>query len=100
MTPGAGIAPPLLGSGQTLRTGYEDLRREALARGVGSSNLGAGLLVSRGMAAWMRAWVEILPSRERTPREAARSDEVLPAAGREEIVTVLAHMALGARQEA
>jgi hypothetical protein len=52
------------------------------------------------MAAWMGAWVEILPPREKTPREAACSEGVLPAAGRGEIVTVLAQMALGARQEA
>lgn len=80
-----------------LRAGYENLRREVLAHTDGAPSLGAGLLGSRGMAAWMRAWVELLPSRDEAPREASDHSRVPPVTGRGEIVTILAHMALDAR---
>lgn len=98
MTPEAGVAP-LVDSADALRTGYEDLRQGVLGPGDGAQSLGEALLMRRGMAAWMRAWAEIAPSKEKTPREAAECDGVLPVVGRGEIVTILAHMALGARQE-
>jgi hypothetical protein len=96
MTPRVGAAPRVA-SAAALRRGYEDLRRGVLAPGDGSRSLGEGLLVSGGMAAWMRAWVDVAPSRESPPREACDREGVLPAAGRGEMVSVLAHMALGAR---
>ncbi len=98
MTPKAG-AVPFLGSAEALRAGYEDLRQYVLGPGDGARSLGEALLVSRGMAAWARAWAEIPPPKEKTPREASDRDGVLPVAGRGEIATILAHMALGARQE-
>ena len=96
MRPQGGEAPRVA-SAAALRTGYEDLRRAVLARGEGPRSLGEGLLVSRGMAAWMGAWVDMVPSRDSAPRLACEREGVLPAAGRGEMVSVLAHMALGAR---
>jgi len=96
VTPQVGVAPAVSRT-VALRMGYENLRREVLAHTDGASSLGAGLLVSRGMAAWMRAWVELLPSRNEAPREASDYGRVPPMAGRREIVTILAHMALDAR---
>lgn len=97
MTLEAGVVP-FLGSAEALRTGYEDLRQGVLGSGDGARSLGEALLVGRGMAAWMRAWAEIPPPKEKMPREASDRDGVLPVAGRAEIATILAHMALGARQ--
>ena len=96
MTPRAGAARRGA-SAAALRTGYEDLRRAVLAGGEGSGSLGEGLVVSRGMAAWMRAWVDMVPPREDGPWEACEREGGLPAAGRGEMVSVLAQMALGAR---
>ena len=98
MTPKARVVP-FLGAAEVLRAAYEDLRRGVLCPGDGARSLGEALLVSRGMAAWMRAWAEIPPPKEQMPREASDRDGVLPVAGRGEIATILAHMALGARQE-
>ena len=96
MTPEVGVAPAAPRT-VALRTGYENLRREVLAHADGASSLGAGLLVSRGMAARMRAWVELVPSRDEAPREASRPSRAPSMAGRGEVVTILAHMALDAR---
>ncbi|MBL7224408.1 MAG: hypothetical protein ISS72_11190 [Candidatus Brocadiae bacterium] len=98
MTPKAG-AVPFLGSAEVLRAAYEDLRHGVLCPGDGARSLGEALLVSRGMAAWTRAWAEIRPPKEKTRREASDRNRVLPVAGRGEIATILAHMALGAREE-
>ena len=77
--------------------GRPGLRRGVLAHGDGSRGLGEGLVVSRGMAAWMRAWVDMVPSRQYTPPEAYAPEGHLPVAGRGEMVSIVAHMALGAR---
>ena len=98
MTPQAGAARRG-GPAAALRTGYEELRRAVLAGGEGARSLGEGLLASRGMAAWMRAWVDMVPPREDRPREACEREGELPAAGHGEMVSVLAQMALGARLE-
>ena len=77
--------------------GYEDLRRDVLAGCNGSRSLGKGLLVSRGVAAWMGAWADVTPARERAARDAFGTDGALPVNARGEIVVIVARMALGAR---
>ena len=77
--------------------GYEDLRREVLAECNRVRSLGKGLLVSRGVAAWMRAWPEVSPAREGREGSRCGTTGPLPVTVRGEIVLILARMALGAR---
>ena len=70
-----------------LAVSYEELRRLALSEGVLRAGLGAGLLVSKGMVAWVRGWkacVPVPPSPTRVPCQAASAD----------VVAVLAAMAI------
>jgi hypothetical protein len=71
---------------------YERLRRHALAGDPSGWRLGLALLQRHGVAAWARAWQSTLPAPSVQPSRAALS---WPAGG-EEIVGVLATMALGA----
>jgi hypothetical protein len=66
---------------------YEQLRRGALAGAPGGSRLGLALLQRRGVSAWARAW-------QSTTMPAAVARPVAAEAGGEEIVGVLAAMAL------
>jgi len=68
---------------------YEQLR-QAMLTGEGWP-LGLGLLVTRGMAAWMRAWTDGPPPRAAVVRSVAPKP-VTARAG--EVVAVLAQMAL------
>lgn len=66
---------------------YEALRATALGQGVAAAGLGGALVVSKGMAAWMRGW------------RACRPQTPLPTlverpASAGEVVDVLAAMAL------
>ncbi len=56
--------------GHKLRHRYEALRRVALGEsaGVGQSR-GWVLLVRRGLAAWMRAWLKVTPTPAKTVRQ-------------------------------
>jgi len=82
---------------EALVMGYEDLRRDVLAGCNGARNLGKGLFVSRGMAAWMRAWADVSPAREGRESNRCGTPGPLPVTVRGEIVLILARMALGAR---
>jgi hypothetical protein len=65
---------------------YEALRRVAMGEGAGRGGLGAALLASKGMAAWMRGWRACTP---------ASPGARVPAAGPPfEVVGVLTAMAL------
>jgi hypothetical protein len=66
---------------------YEQLRGAAVD-GQPAGSLGLALLLARGVAAWMRAWPSrsFAPSRLGTP--------ALPNSGAQDIVGVLAEMAL------
>lgn len=66
---------------------YETLRAVALAEGTAAAGLGAALLVTQGMPAWMRGWRVYLPA-ARVPAPPARP------APPSEVVDVLAQMAL------
>jgi hypothetical protein len=77
-----------IGEGKDLVEHYEQVRAQALSAGVARAGLGAGLLVAKGMVAWMRGWraCQAAPAKRSSPA-AARSE---PA----EVVDVLAAMAL------
>lgn len=81
-------------------TDYEALRGDALGGHGGASRLGLALFVRRGMAAWMRAWAEVKEVRGPRGREGPGREGTRPVAAGEELVLVLATMALSAREEA
>jgi hypothetical protein len=67
---------------------YEALRDLALAEGARRAGLSAGLLMAKGMAAWMAGWRACTPAVGSPSRVGAHST---PAG---EVVGVLAAMAL------
>lgn len=69
---------------------YEQLRRQALGGEPSGWRLGLALLERRGVAAWVRAWQTTVPAPPSQPSRPA----VETAVGGEEIVGVLATMAL------
>jgi hypothetical protein len=72
---------------------YEQLRAVALAGAAGGHGLGLGLVVTRGLPAWMAAWqtVPTLPA-------AASVATSTPAAVSPAVVAVLAAMTIGLLQ--
>jgi hypothetical protein len=72
---------------------YEQLRSVALAGGAGGHALGLGLVMARGLAAWMAAWQTIPP-----PTPATNLAPQPPAAASPAVVVVLAAMAIGLLQ--
>ena len=88
---------------------YEALRGAALGCRGGAPSLGAALFLRRGMAAWMRGWAEVKQARGLSAcghaqagpaeREGPGGEEARPVAVGEELVVVLATMALRAREE-
>ena len=78
---------------------YEELRRAVL--GARSRALGAGLgvLVRRGMAAWMMACSSVGGQAVDAPQAHNSVEAGMPQALQGEIVTLLAGMALGSMQE-
>jgi hypothetical protein len=71
---------------------YEQLRSVALAGGDGGHTLGLGLVMGRGLPAWMAAWRTVAPS---APASLAPQP---PAAASPAVVVVLAAMAIGLLQ--
>lgn len=72
---------------------YEQLRSVALAGGAGGHALGLGLVMARGLAAWMAAWRTLAP-----PAPATNRAPQPPAAASSAVVVVLAAMAVGLLQ--
>jgi len=70
------------------------MRAAVLAGGAGLAGLGAALLVSKGMAAWMRGWRACTPPAAPPPAPTTGASQ--PPA---EVVGVLAAMALACAQE-
>ena len=68
---------------------YEQLRSVALAGGAGGHTLGLGLVMGRGLAAWMAAWRTVAPA---APATNLASQP--PAAASSAVVVVLAAMAV------
>jgi hypothetical protein len=73
---------------------YEQLRTVALAGGAGGHTLGLGLVMGRGLPAWMAAWRTVTPSA--APASLAPQP---PAATAPAVVVVLAAMAIGLLQD-
>ena len=71
---------------------YEALRERALGRGGDAFRLGLGLLLSRGVAAWMQAARQLAPVSLDHALAGRGPGSALPAEG--ELVSLLAGMAL------
>ncbi|MCA1697952.1 MAG: hypothetical protein LC790_03225 [Actinobacteria bacterium] len=71
---------------------YEQLRRRALGGEPEGWRLGLGVLCQRGVAAWLRAWHTTAP----TTRPAIATPSAAERVGSDELVGVLASMALAA----
>lgn len=69
---------------------YEQLRRRALGGEAEGWRLGLGVMCHRGVAAWLRAWHTTVP----TP--AAAAPAAADRVGSDELVGLLASMALAA----
>jgi hypothetical protein len=90
--------------GGALRCAYEQLRQAVLSGDAGGWRLGHGVLVTRGMAAWMAAWTapEDAPVCETAAPVLSLDPFSIPRPpqapssrlGANPIVTVLAQMAL------
>lgn len=76
---------------QALLERYESLRERALGAAPDGHRLGLAVLLGGGVVSWMAAWRERVPVR---PAPQRQSTAPLPAEGNEEIVRVLAAMAL------
>ena len=88
--------------GEAVVARYEGLRCQVLAHdGPGRGDWGYALFVHKGMAAWMAAWGRCMPDSEQerpaaTPQAGADS---IPQLVRNDVVMVLAAMALSHLQE-
>jgi hypothetical protein len=85
--------PATTGEGGQLMARYEQLRLDALA-GTGQGwRWGRAVLEHRGVAAWLATWSE-LEIDVRVPSPAATTDATGSTPGSEQLVAVLAAMAL------
>jgi hypothetical protein len=75
---------------------YEAMRREVLGDHRHSVR-GLALLMCRGMAAWMKCVAEI--SADTAPRHAPAGENRLPAGIEQDVVDIVAAMALATAQE-
>lgn len=74
---------------------YEELRQRQSEIG----GAGYGLLVRRGLAAWMKVWTAITPSSQSAgPTLAKKKGGCLPEDEQSELIAVLASMALDRRR--
>jgi hypothetical protein len=81
---------------------YEGLRRQALGSRDGQGRgLGWALLVRQGMKSWMQAWSLRVTRGPAVSTTKTGLEDVSPIQSRQEVVVILASMALGDhRQEA
>jgi len=85
-------------SSQTLVTHYEDLRALAL-KGMGRG-LGLALFLRQGMKAWIEACSQWSPQVSRETTSNLSQDYELPLDSRDQLVVILAGMALNGYCEA
>jgi len=76
-----------------LQDGYEQLRSAVLGGQPDGFRLGHGVLAARGLAAWMRTARPVAPP-PRAPGSDPRAREVASLPGAEQLVAVIAQMAL------
>lgn len=74
---------------------YEGLRHEAVSGKDASRDDGMTLFLRRGMSAWMRAWIDLVPEDHPLPAEGGRRSCDCAGEARGEIVMLLSNMALG-----
>lgn len=87
----------MAGAQDALIAGYEDLRRSALGRLAGSSReVGWGLFIRSGMAAWMERCAALIRPSEAGARQSAAEPSFMPQDFRVEVAMLLAEMALSA----
>lgn len=92
--PAAVAAPAILAC-------YEDLRRQALdPADLVHRGSGLALFVRQGMKNWMEALSRHIPSVPAKPRIKTGLEQASPLRDSRELVSILASMALGSRQEA
>jgi hypothetical protein len=77
---------------------YEELRRQVLGR-YGAHGHGLALLMRRGMCAWMQAWSQCVTAPPPVPTQVPDDQQTCPVELHREVATLLANMALFARQE-
>ena len=85
----------MLATAGTARQGYEELRREALENRRGG--FGLALMLRKGLAAWLQSWTHYAPPCAAAP---GPTSAAFPPPQRDEVVLILAAMALGRLQEA
>jgi len=92
---------PATAADPTILARYEDLRRQAL-HPADPVHRGSGLVlfVQHGMKNWMEAWSQRNPRVPNKLQITAGLEQVLPIQGSRELISILAGMALGSRQEA
>ena len=84
---------------EDLTNRYEDLRYNVVTGDASDFKAcGFSVFVRHGMAAWMKAWSEFVPAQPRYSPESMSSQSIVPEAIQQEVVHVLAAMALGAQQ--
>jgi len=76
---------------------YEELRSMAEQKKL--HKLGLALFVHRGMATWMKTWINCTVVREKMDIGSSKTDQKIPANLRSNIVIVLASMVLGHKRE-
>jgi hypothetical protein len=77
-------------------TRYEDLRHQALATSFFPIDHGLALLLHRGMASWIKAWMQFKPKKEGIPRTRPPQKAIpISTESRLDLVRLLASMALG-----
>ena len=79
---------------------YEELRHRALETDTTGSRLGLAVLVSSGLAAWMKIWATVRVDLNLPPPENALNTEILSDDQCAPLVNVLAEMALSHLREA
>ncbi len=78
---------------------YEELRGQVLRRSGAHGN-GLALLMHHGLSAWMQAWSQCAVAAPSIPKQVPPDDqETCPVELHREVATILANMALFARQE-
>lgn len=75
---------------------YEQLRRRVLAGDVSGWRMGLAVVQHRGLAAWLRVRRSVAPAQAAAPTVGAPAPVAAPGGVGDQLVAVLAGMALGA----
>jgi hypothetical protein len=75
---------------------YEELRRNGRDNHKTSRQMGLALFIRRGMAAWMKAFSDHTPAREKLDKRTFHGKPGVPAEFQDHIVMLLAGMVLQA----